>query len=62
MDGQRVRQSTGERTERKARMVEAELKVHTTIEEETFYPAVKETARGLSRDMGAGRLSARGNA
>ncbi len=24
--------------------------------------AVKETARGLSRDMGAGRLSARGNA
>ena len=27
MDGQRVRQSTGERTERKARMVEAELKV-----------------------------------
>ena len=27
MDGQRVGQTTGERTERKARMVEAELKV-----------------------------------
>jgi hypothetical protein len=27
MDGRRVRQSTGERTERKTRMVEAELKV-----------------------------------
>ena len=27
MDGQRVRQSTGEKTARRARMVEAELKV-----------------------------------
>ena len=40
MDGQRVRQSTGERTERKARMVEAELKVQMKAQLKEGYKSI----------------------